>query len=237
MKVKILLCDTFPGLLPEFIPSYVSMFTHLFDDTESGMEYEIYRTMDGELPTPTPCDGFYLITGCNQSAYDDTPWIKQLLRWVVEADKAKVTLVGVCFGHQVVAQALGGRVERAPQGWGFGVRESRVVDDAALSYFADGRMRLLYNHHDQVVRLPQEATLVATSEFCHIESFRIADHILTFQGHPEYVPEYETHLLKNFADDEPLAVRRTAAESLQRFSHQGLTAAKLIVNFARARQT
>lgn len=236
MKVKILLCDTFPGLLPEFIPSYASMFTRLFDAAEGGMEYEIYRAMDGELPTPTPCDGFYLITGCNQSAYDDTPWIKQLLRWVVEANKAKATLVGVCFGHQVVAQALGGRVERAKQGWGFGVRESRVVDDEALRYFTDGRMRLLYNHHDQVVELPQGATLVATSDFCPIESFRIGRHILTFQGHPEYVPEYETHLLNNFADDEPLTVRRAAADSLQRFSHQGLTAAKLIIDFARANQ-
>lgn len=235
MKIKILLCDTFPGLLPEFIPSYVSMFTKLFDAVESGINYEIYRTMDGELPASTPFDGFCLITGCNQSAYDDTPWIKQLLHWVVEANAAGVTLVGVCFGHQVVAQALGGKVERAPQGWGFGVRESRVVDDVALRFFDDGRMRLLYNHHDQVVALPHGATLVATSEFCPIESFRIADHILTFQGHPEYVPEYETHLLNNFADDEPISIRCAAAESLRQMSHQGLTAAKLIVSFARSK--
>lgn len=232
MKVNILLCDTFPGLLPQYIKSYASMFTNLFDSIQDGLEYHVYYTMNGELPKPDPTDGLYLITGCNQSAYDDTAWIKALLQWIVEADKVKAKLAGICFGHQAVAQALGGRVEHAPQGWGTGVRESRIVDDCAQKYFPNGNMRLLYNHHDQVVALPPKAALVATSEFCKVESMRIGQHILTFQGHPEYIPEYAVHLLMDCAADEPLQVRQAALRSIGTMKHQGAVAARMLLDFA-----
>lgn len=230
MRINILLCDTFPGLLPDYIPSYIYMFTNLFDSVERGIEYNIYRAMDGELPYPDPNGGLYLITGCDQSAYDDTPWIKALLQWIVKAYEAKAKLVGICFGHQCIAQAMGGRVERAPQGWGFGIRESHVIDGEAQRYFTDGRMRLMYNHHDQVTVLPPTATLVATSDFCPVESFRIGNNILTFQGHPEYIVDYERHLLANFADNEPEQVKVKALESLNTMDHQGTIAARWILD-------
>jgi len=206
------------------------MFTQLFDSVESGIEYSVYRAMDGEFPEPARDRGLYLITGCNQSAYDDTPWIKALLQWITKAYNAKAKIVGICFGHQCIAQAMGGRVERAPQGWGFGIRESRVIDGEARRYFTDGRMRLMYNHHDQVTSLPPMATLVATSDFCPVESFRIGNNILTFQGHPEYMVDYERHLLANFSDDEPEQVKAKALESLDTMEHQGAIAARWILD-------
>lgn len=229
MKINILLCDTFPGLLPDYIPSYASMFERLFDSVCPNTQYRVYRAMDGELPTTFAHGELYLITGCNLSAYDRVPWIEQLLDWIRQAHSERVKLVGVCFGHQMVAQALGGRVERSPKGWGTGIRQSDVVDDEALTFFPDGHLRLLYNHHDQVVALPPEATLVAHSAFCPIESFRIGHHILTFQGHPEYVPEYNLHLLDHHAADEPDAVKTAARDSIGRWQHQGQTVARWIV--------
>lgn len=232
MKINILLCDTFPGLLPDYIPSYVSMFTALFDSVCRHARYKVYRAMDGDLPAPV-CDGsLYLITGCNQSAYDQTPWIKRLAEWIRAAHGNRVKLVGVCFGHQLIAQALGGRVERSAMGWGAGVREAEVTDDEAREWFPDGKMRLLYNHHDQVTALPSAATLVARSAFCPVESFRVGAHILTFQGHPEYIPEYELHLLDHFAADEPQKVKAAARESIARTRHQGQTVAKWIADWA-----
>lgn len=232
MTVNILLCDTFPGLLPEYIPSYEWMFMRLFDSVGEGLEYKVFRTMEGELPDIGGVSGLCLITGCNKAAYDGDGWIKSLLEWIVRASEAGVKLVGVCFGHQAIAQALGGRVERAAQGWGTGVRESRVVDGRALGYFPDGRMRLLYNHHDQVVSLPRGAELVAASGFCPIESFRVGGHILTFQGHPEYLPEYAVHLLTDCADGEPLQVRQDALRSIGAMRHEGEAAARMILDFA-----
>lgn len=235
MKINILLCDTFPGLLPAYIPSYVSMFTRLFSGVDPATTYEVYNAMDGELPGELHQGELYLITGCNHGAYDPTPWIRQLARWVVGACETGVKLVGVCFGHQLIAQALGGRVEKAAVGWGVGVRQTRVTDAEARHYFPDGTMSLFYNHHDQVVELPACATPVATSAFCPVESFRVGNSVLCFQGHPEYVPEYEVHLLMRFADGEPQEVCRAALDSIGETVHQGRRVAQWILEWCKQR--
>ncbi len=232
-KINIILCDTFPGLLPEWIPSYVSMFTRMFDAAAAGrkLSYKVYEAMNGELPSGFSMDELYLITGCNLSVYDDIGWVNDLLGWIAKADRAKAKLTGICFGHQAVAEALGGKVLRSEKGWGIGVRESVIIDPTVRRYFPHKTLRLLYNHHDQVVRLPEGAVVVAESEFCPYESMRIGSHILTFQGHPEYVPQYEEHLIRNFADGEPESVKAAALDSLSRMDHQELSVAEWILRW------
>ncbi len=232
-QINIILCDTFPGLLPEWIPSYVSMFTRMFGDAAGWrqLSYKVYEAMNGQLPGELHADELYLVTGCNLSVYDDIGWIKDLLAWIAKADRAKARLVGICFGHQAVAEALGGKVLRSEKGWGIGVRESVVIDPAARKYFPHKTLRLLYNHHDQVVRLPEGAVVVAESAFCPYESMRIGSHILTFQGHPEYVPQYEEHLIHNFADGELEDVKRAALHTLSHMDHQGHAVAEWILQW------
>lgn len=221
MKLNILLCDRFPGLLPEYIPSYESMFIRLFERNCRDFTYEVFDVLDGKFPGEVNRQDVYLITGCNLGVYDDVDWIKQLLQWIVMADRERLKVVGICFGHQAVAQALGGKVERAAVGWGTGVRESTIIDGEALRRFPTGRMRLMYNHHDQVVSLPPHATVFATSTFCPVEGFYIGDHIITFQGHPEYVPQYNVHLIVDFAADEPEDVKTAALRSIGNMNHDG----------------
>lgn len=235
MKINILLCDTFDGLLPPSIPSYLSMFTDLFDEAagaDDRPEYHVFETMKGELPPPD-APGLHVISGCNLSAYDDVPWVKSLLQWIVAANRARTKVCGICFGHQCVAQALGGKVEKAAAGWGIGIRESSLVDPWTESLWRGSTTRLLYNHHDQVTALPQGATLVATSRFCPIESYRIGGHILCFQGHPEYKPEYDRHLIRNFAPDEPRPVKSAALHTLDTMQHQGLQVARMLLEWAK----
>ena len=229
MRINILLCDTFPGLLPDYIPSYTSMFEKLFTSVSQEVELSEYRVLDGVFPTTIDPDAIYLITGCNKASYDNDDWIVKLRHWVVDAMEKHAKLVGICFGHQVIAMALGGKTERYADGWGTGIRSSQIIDEDMKSHFGSDDIRLLYNHHDQVVQLPSGATPLASSSFCQFEGFRIGDKVLTFQGHPEYTPEYAIHLLENHADGEDPEVCRKALESIGLWQHQGGKAAEFIL--------
>lgn len=230
-KINLLLCDTFPGLLPESIPSHESMFFDLFRPINPDLTFDICRVLEGELPEQLETDTLYLIPGSNNAAYDDLPWIFTLQDWIRKAAARKVPLVGICFGHQLIAQALSGCVERFPGGWGVGIREMGVLDADMLPYFPDRKMRLIVNHHDQVTRLPEGAIPIATSDFCRYEGFRIGHHILTFQGHPEFTVDYERHLILNHAENEDATVKQRALETLVTLRPQGNIVAKFLIGF------
>lgn len=230
MKINILLCDTFPGLLPANTPNYQSLFFDLFDSLEDNIEYKIYNAFEGDLPKNLYSNELYIITGSQSGAYENKDWIKSLFGFIQETDNKKIPLVGVCFGHQVIAQALGGKVQKSDNGWGIGIRESKVVSHDALSFFPNGKMQLLYNHNDQVIELPKGAKCFATSDFCENEGFTIGNHILTFQGHPEYTKEYCKYLLKNHARSTPQHVIDKALLSLNTMQNMGKYAAKWMLD-------
>jgi GMP synthase-like glutamine amidotransferase len=187
--------------------------------------------MAGVLPKELKKDELYLITGSNSSAYDSDSWILELMQWVRDAASLHIKFAGICFGHQVIAQALGGEVKRYAGGWGIGIRESVITDEIMHSYFPNNRLRLLYNHHDHVTVLPSDAIAIAHSDFCWYEGFRIDHHILTFQGHPEFTSEYELHLIRNHAQEEDEHVKSEAEKSIKHWNHQGHAVAHFILHF------
>jgi GMP synthase-like glutamine amidotransferase len=226
MRINILLCDTFPGRLPAFIPNYESLFFDLFASIGVRPDYRIFQTWQGELPIDINGEELYLVPGSLSSAYDDEPWIVDLLHWIERAYSHGAKMMGVCFGHQAIARALGGEVRKYDGGFGAGVRASQVIDERMKPYFAGQQMHLLYSHNDQVITLPEGAVLCATSDFCRNESFRMANQVITFQGHPEFTVAYSRHLLLNHCDDVPLSVRQAALQSLDLFIPQGREAAR-----------
>lgn len=158
------------------------------------LKLTIYDARKSEFPEPSAHPA-YLITGSRLSVYDDEPWIGVLAEFLEEVLRAGGKVIGICFGHQLMAHFFGGRTEPAPQGWAVGVQENRTV--AREPWMGDGeeRLNLIASHKDQVSRMPDGAKLIATSDFCPIGGFVVGDQVLTLQGHPEFRKEYSRDLM------------------------------------------
>ena len=196
MKIGILETDTVDEGVDNIYGSYADMFKKLLTKADEGLTYRIYQAYKYSLPNATDECDVYLITGSSYSVYDTENWINDLKEFIRQINKENKKLIGICFGHQIIAEALGGQVKKSDKGWGIGLMESKVLQhknwmEPDRSYFY-----LLVTHQDQVISLPEEAVLIATNEFCINFGFMIKDHILTFQGHPEYEPEYLTYLME-----------------------------------------
>ena len=231
MKINILVCDWFEDILPDFMPHFPTLFYDLFNELDTDVAYQLYDVQKGEFPEEFRPNELCLITGSRAGVYEDHQWIKRLLEFIRQAHAAKAPMAGVCFGHQAIAQALGGKVEPSSKGWGTGIRVSRVVHPKGFKYFPNKEVSLHYNHNDQVMLLPAEAELVATSDFCENEAFLIGDHILSFQGHPEYSMKYAQYVLES-KTGAPSEVVQQAKESLLKYTPQGLEVARWMLELS-----
>jgi len=197
MRIGILQTGAVRGDLQREFGDYPTMFRALLANAagEEPIEFRDYDVQRGEYPaTLDECDA-YLITGSRESVYDDLPWLPRLEEFVRMLDADRHPLVGICFGHQLVAQALGGETRKADRGWGVGVQSATVRSGDPWMRPFKPTINLLASHQDQVVKLPPRAKLIAGSDFCPHAGFTIDEHIVTFQGHPEFAKGYSRALL------------------------------------------
>lgn len=152
-----------------------------------------YKVAQGEFPQSVNECELWFITGSPKSVYEDIPWIHQLKEFVIQLNNKKVKTIAICFGHQMVAHALGGKVSKSPRGWGVGIRSFEVLAHKPwMSHSGNDpqTLSLLFSHQDQVEKLPLGAELLAQDEFCPFQMMQIGDHILTMQGHPEFTVNF-----------------------------------------------
>jgi GMP synthase-like glutamine amidotransferase len=193
MQIGILQTGDNPDKLQPFYGNYSDMFVRLIGQHDADLEFQVYRVMDNQFPeSATSCDG-WLITGSKYGAYDDPPWIPPLKGLIQKIKAANIPLVGICFGHQIISEALGGRVEKSEKGWGLGLDTYKL---SANSPWGDQRqVSLNIFHQDQVVELPPGAEVFASSDFCQYAGLTIGDTVLTIQAHPEFSNEFNRELL------------------------------------------
>ena len=193
MQIGILLADDVREVLTPHFGDYPSMFHRLLNaDSENHNTFQVrvFDVQRGEYPQNIDdCDG-YLITGSRYGVYEDCPWIPSLLAYIRALDAAQYPLVGICFGHQAIAQALGGKAEKSPKSWGVGLHSWPIHAQAPWMHPCPPMLSLLCSHQDQVSKLPDNATLLAGNDFCPNAMYCINQHIFCTQGHPEFSPEF-----------------------------------------------
>ncbi len=198
MKLAILETGHPPGGLEERFGSYPAMFAQMLGPD---FEIESFDVAAGELPNNRAEHAAYLITGSPAGIYDPLPWIRPLCDFIREADGAR--MVGVCFGHQVMAEALGGHVEKSAKGWGAGLHRYAIVRSEPWIDTA-GTVAVPASHQDQVVVQPPNTDVVAASDFTPFAGLAWRDRpAISFQFHPEFAPDYAKALIEKRYDIVP----------------------------------
>ena len=188
-RIAILKTGAPPPALAETHGDYPAMFRTLLGD---GFEATVFDVQQGEWPDPVVFDGA-VITGSAAGVYEDDAWIGALLDWIRQA-RGETRLVGVCFGHQAMAQALGGRVEKSDRGWGVGLHRYDVAAPAPWMAPAAASVAIPVSHQDQVVAIPDEARVTLSSAFTPYAGLAWGEDAISFQGHPEFTPAYASDL-------------------------------------------
>ena len=183
-----------PDLAPRFGP-YEDMFARLLGP---GFAIRAYDVQGGEpLPSPDAHPAF-LVTGSAAGVYETWPWIAPLLGFLREA-QGRTKLVGVCFGHQAMAEALGGRVEKSTRGWGIGLQDYELWERSAwMGEAVPERIAVPVSHQDQVVVPPPGVRLLAGNAFTPFGMLEWEDgSALSMQFHPEFEPDYAQALIES----------------------------------------
>ncbi|MCV2865450.1 type 1 glutamine amidotransferase [Albidovulum sediminicola] len=185
MLIGILQTGQAPDVLRTAMGDYPDMFMRLLADR--GLTFKTFHVEGMEFPSGVhDCDG-WLITGSRHGAYEDHPFIKPLEDFIRKAYAERVPVVGICFGHQIIAQALGGKVEKFKGGWAVGPQDYD---------FGGETVKLNAWHQDQVVERPAAAERIGTNAFCENAALLYDDRAYTVQAHPEYGDDFIDGLMR-----------------------------------------
>lgn len=225
MKIGILETGYPPDSAVDAHGSYPQAFMKLLDGY--GFTFEQWAALEGELPDSVQQADGWLITGSKYGAYEDLPWIKPLEQFIVQAYRAEVPMVGICFGHQIIAQALGGKVEKFQGGWSVG-RVEYQLDEIG------DKVPLYAWHQDQVTELPPEATVAGSTGFCQYAALQYHNKAYSIQPHPEFTRGYTKDLLEARRNILPEDAAERAEQSLNEGDTQSSLIAQKIAGFFKA---
>ena len=240
MLIGILECGRPPDTLKAH-GSYPAMFERMLGPAAKEFGFRTYAAIDGDVPDDAHACDAWLVTGSRHGAYERAPWMLATEELLRKALKAEVPVIGICFGHQLLAQALGGTVVKSEKGWGFGLHDYALTEAPALDGKRPDTITVAALHQDQVVDVPKGGRVIGSSPFCPNAIIAYGDTALTFQPHPEFDVPFlrglSKHRLKGLAPDAVLAEAETTFQT--KTSDQPLIAhwiARFLLDKARAKQ-
>ncbi|MDC1321819.1 amidotransferase [Pseudomonadales bacterium] len=233
LHIGILQTDSVLEHLQPVHGDYPNMFMDLFLEQDPHIRFTNYVVQDA-MPETVECDA-YIVTGSRLSVYDDEPWIFELAQFIARALNQQKKLIGICFGHQLMAHFFGGLVAPAPAGWAVGIHTSQVEKCAWMQGGAQD-LSLLSSHKDQVQQLPQYAQLFASNDFCPMAGFTLHNQVITIQGHPEFNKDYARALMTHREDILGERVYSQGIDSLAKETHSE-TFVRWALSFARQNVT
>src|SRR5690349_21091090 len=194
MEVGILSTGAPPAGLERF-GDYGAMFGRLLGP---GFTRRVYAVSAGELPPGPDAHPAFLVTGSAAGVYEPLPWIAPLLGFLREA-RGRTKLVGICFGHQAMAEALGGRVEKSERGWGIGLQEYELWETAPwMGEAPPERIAVPVSHQDQIVVPPAGVRVLAGNAFTPFGMLEYeGGDAVSMQFHPEFEPDYARALIES----------------------------------------
>ncbi|KAK1293465.1 hypothetical protein QJS10_CPB17g00108 [Acorus calamus] len=186
---------------------YLNVFVDAFGD--DGDRWDLFRVVDGEFPEAGELDAYdgFVVSGSPYDAYGNDLWIVRLCLLLRRLNDMGKKVLGICFGHQVLCRALGGKVGRACNGWDIGVRQVTMVDNLPSCGFLEhlgempDKFMIMECHQDEVWEVPIGADVIAFSEKTGVEMFSIGDNILGIQGHPEYTHDILYNLIDRLVNN------------------------------------
>lgn len=216
-------------------------YPHMFRDFFAGeheMDFYSFSVLENEpLPPAKKCDG-WLITGSKAAVYENHPWLPHLRDLILDTKSAKLPMLGICFGHQIMAQALGGAVEKSAKGRGIGIHQYELTKEGEKLAPGKKSLNLIAAHQDQVTKPPSGGRLLLTSAFCQYAGFAYGEWGMSLQGHPEFTPNYERALIKQWQENDPTdpMIVDAATKTLDTMQPDSKTLAPILGAFL-ARQT
>ncbi|MBA4001509.1 type 1 glutamine amidotransferase [Brevundimonas sp.] len=220
-RIAILETGVPPEALRDDFDDYPARFRALLGD---GVPTTRFNVQEGRLPDdPSAFEGV-VVTGSAAGVYEDHFWIPQLLDWL-RAARGRARLLGICFGHQAMAQAFGGQVEKSDKGWGVGLHRYDVLSHEPWMFPKADSVAIPVSHQDQVVAVSPDTRIIAASDFTPYAGLAWGEDAVSFQCHPEFQPDYAAALVELRRERIPAAVAHQALETLRHANDRALMTA------------
>ncbi|KAK8617589.1 hypothetical protein V6N13_080499 [Hibiscus sabdariffa] len=197
-RFAVLLCAEDSDYVKKRYGGYYGVYVDML--AEEGETWDVFKVANGEFPDDEQIGRFdgFVITGSCHDAHGNDVWICDLISLLKKLDSLNKKVLGICFGHQILCRALGGKTGRAISGWDIGLTTIHLSPSSS-NLFSSSKilttLSIIECHRDEIRELPPKAEVIAWSEKTGVEMFRYGDHVIGIQGHPEYTQDILIHLV------------------------------------------